>query len=114
MRIREIHIAVKRESKIPIPSIKPNHWINETPNKYRINADINEVMWESHIAVHECLNPIEIAFVRGSLSFSASCVLSKMSIFASIAKPIERITPAMEASVKTTPKNFTNAIRNNA
>ena len=32
MRIREIHIAVKRERRIPSPSMRPNPLMSEIPN----------------------------------------------------------------------------------
>lgn len=41
--ILDIHIAVKSESTIPIPSIRPNHLIKFTPNIKRITADVSDV-----------------------------------------------------------------------
>ena len=41
--MRDIHIAVKSESTIPIPSIRPNHLIKFTPNTKRITAAVSEV-----------------------------------------------------------------------
>jgi hypothetical protein len=104
-------MAVKRERRIPSPSMSPNPLIREIPKIYRIKAEVNEVICESQIAVHDLSNPRSVARSSGCHSRSASFIRSNMRIFASIASPIERITQAMEASVSTTQKNFTKAIK---
>ena len=41
--IRDIHIAVKSESTIPMPSIRPNHLIRFTQKMNKMIADVSDV-----------------------------------------------------------------------
>ena len=72
-------------------------------------AEVSDVICESQIAVQDLSKPIVIECSRFFPSRSASRIRSKIRIFASIARPIERITPAIEARVRTTPVIFTRA-----
>jgi hypothetical protein len=44
IRIRDTHIAVKRERTIPRPSINPNPLISDIPKIYRIIAEVSDVI----------------------------------------------------------------------
>lgn len=74
-------------------------------------AEVNEVICESQIAVHDFSKPILITFSVVSHALYASRIRSKIRIFASIARPIESIAPAIEARVRTAPEAFTRATR---
>jgi len=74
-----------------------------------MKATINPVICPSHIALNDCSNPSFKALSIFAPSLISSFILSKISIFASIAIPIERIRPAIEARVRIIPKNFTTA-----
>ena len=88
-------------------SIRPNHLIKFIPNINKTKATINQVTLLSHIADQDFLNHILVASSRSLPFFSSSLTLSKISILASIAIPIESISHAIEARVKTTPKLLT-------
>ncbi len=111
MRTRDTHIAVKSERTIPSPSISPNHLMSDIPKTYRITADVNEVMCESQIAVHDFVNPVVIALSIWCPARRDSFMRSKIRILASIASPIESMTQAIEARVRVTFVNLTRAIR---
>jgi len=59
------------------------------------------------MADHDRSKPIWIAFARDSFLRSSSFVRSKIRMFASIARPIERMRPAIEERVRTIQKSFT-------
>jgi len=72
-----------------------------TQNINNIRATISHVKLESQMAVHDFLNPIVVASSNFFHFFTSSLILSNISIFASIAIPIDRIKPAMDARVRT-------------
>jgi hypothetical protein len=72
-----------------------------------IVATIKPVTFESHIADQDFLNQIFVAEIIFSHDFNSSCILSNISIFASIAIQTDRINPAIEARVKVIPKILT-------
>ena len=58
INILETHIAVKRETTIQIASIAQNHFIIFIPKINKISATKSQVIFESQIAVQECLNQV--------------------------------------------------------
>lgn len=101
---------MKSESAIPIPSMRPNHLMRFTQNAKRMKAETKDVTCESHIALHDFSNPRMVASMRLCFSRRASFILSNIRIFASIASPMDRIMPAIDARVRTMPKDFTIAV----
>lgn len=69
---------------------------------------------ESQIAVHDFSKPIEMILSEATPSRIASRIRSKIRILASIARPIERIIPAIEARERVSQKDLIIAIRRNA
>jgi hypothetical protein len=65
----------------------------------KITATIRPVTFESQIADQDFLNQIFAALEVFSQFDNSSRILSKIKILASIAIQIERISPAIEASV---------------
>lgn len=63
------------------------------------------------MALHDFSNPIIVASIRLCFSRTASFIRSKINIFASIARPIESIIPAIDASVSTIPNDLTIAVK---
>ncbi len=103
----DTHITVNRETIIQIANIKPNPLIRLIQNTNRIIATMSPVTFESHIADHDFLNQVLAALVRDSHFFNSSLILSNIKILASIAIPIERISPAIEARVSVIHRIFT-------
>jgi hypothetical protein len=103
---RDTHIAVKSERAIPIRSASPKPLMSDTPKINNTMAEVIEVRCESQIAVQDFSNPRSVARANPFPSRIASFIRSKISTFASIANPIERITPAIPERVNTTQKNL--------
>ncbi|MDF1682644.1 MAG: hypothetical protein P1U46_02725 [Patescibacteria group bacterium] len=103
----DINITVKSETTIQSQSISQKPFIRFIQNINNINATINQVIFESHIAVQDFLNHISVAESISLPFFNSSLTLSNISIFASIAIQIESIRPAIEAKVSTIEKIFT-------
>gem|GEM_PF-621264 len=101
-------IAVIKLTIIQIPNIKPNHLIIFTQKINKIIEIISPVILESHIADQELSNQICIDFFLScfKLFLNSSFILSKIKILASIAIPIDKISPATEARVKIFQKDF--------
>jgi len=100
IRILEIHITEKSETIIQIANINPNPLIKLIQKINRIIATISPVTFESQIADQDFLNQILAALAIFSHLLSSSLILSNIKILASIAIPIERIKPAIEARVR--------------
>jgi hypothetical protein len=91
---------------IPKPRMNQNPLIRFIPNTKRMRATIRPVIFASQIAENDLSNHI---FTDSRIVFhclSSSFTLSNMRIFASIAIPIERTKPAIEARVRTTQNCF--------
>jgi hypothetical protein len=73
----------------------------------KIIATIRPVTLESQIADQDFLNQILAEFIIFSQDSNSSLILSKISIFASIAIQIESIKPAIEARVRVIQRTFT-------
>jgi len=61
----------------------------------------------SHIADHDFLNQTSTESAIFFHDFNSSLILSKINIFASIAIPIDNISHAIDARVKTVQNTFT-------
>jgi hypothetical protein len=94
---------VKRLTSIQRANINQNPLIILIPNIKRIAATISPVIFASQIAENDLSNHVLTASLRSAHFLSSSFTLSNMSIFASIAIPIESTNPAIEARVNTTP-----------
>jgi hypothetical protein len=75
-------------------------------NINNIIATINQVTFESHIADQDFLNHNLLASLKSFQSEISFLILSKISMLASIAIPIDKINQAIEANVKTIPKTL--------
>ena len=107
INILETHIAVKSETTIQIASIAQNHFIIFIPKINKISATKSQVIFESQIAVQECLNQVFIASFIFFHCWNSYFILSNIRIFASIAIQIDIINQAIEARVKTIQSAFT-------
>jgi hypothetical protein len=106
IKILLINITENRLTIIQIANIKPNHFIIFTQKINSIIEIISHVTFESHIADHDFTNQILIDFSKLFHIFNSSFILSNISILASIAIPIDKISPAIDAKVKTIHNNF--------
>jgi len=105
-------MAVNKLTIIHSHIISQNHLIIFIQKINKIKAIIRPVRLLSHIADQDLPNHSSTDFLSLCPSLILSLILSKISIFASIAIPIESINQAIEARVKTTQNAFTIASNN--
>lgn len=96
-------IAVNKVVITPINNVTANPLIGPSPKKYKINAVIIVVTFESKIAGIEFLNPSEMAICRLFPSLNSSLILSYMITLASTAIAMVNTIPAIPGKVITVP-----------
>ena len=104
-----IVIALNIETATPIARVNANPFTILVPQKYKIAQVIIVVIFESKILVNALSNPELIAVNNVLPAFNSSFVLSKIKILASTAIPIDKIKPAIPASVKVTENTLNKA-----
>lgn len=95
-------IALNMETPIPIARVSAKPLIDPVPKLKRMAVVIREETLESRIDDQALLKPVIRASCFGRPQRISSLILSKIKILASTAIPIERINPAIPASVKVT------------
>jgi hypothetical protein len=99
MNVRVTIIAENMLTIIPIAKVIAKPLIILVPNHERMRQVINEETFESRIESQARVKPSSIAASRVRPLRSSSFKRSKMRMLASTAIPIERIKPAIPASV---------------
>lgn len=89
--------------------MRPNHLIIFIQNIISMIEVINQVKWVSQIADHDLSNQSFIALSSLCHNVNSSFILANINIFESIAIPTESISPAIEARVRVSQKDFTKA-----
>jgi hypothetical protein len=88
------------ETRMPIASVSAKPRTNPVPNWNRIKLVIKLEILESRIEVHALAKPASIAKTRFFPQRISSFIRSNIKMLASTAMPIERINPAIPASVR--------------
>src|SRR3989344_6427366 len=90
----------------PSPNVSANPLTRLVPNQYKIAAVIKLETFESRIEDHARRNPSYIAPSRDLPARNSSFIRSKISILASPAIPMDKITTAMPADESVTGINL--------
>jgi len=94
--------AVNRVSSVPIPSMNANPLTSAVASANRMNAVMNVTTFASTIAANPRVYPVAIPDTIERPPLISSLTRSNMTMFASAAMPIVRITPAIPGSVSVT------------
>jgi len=106
-------MAENIEIKIPISSVIANPRTIPDPSQINIKAVMTDAIFESRIESHARENPVSIAS-RNDFPFSFSSFnRSKIKMLASTAAPMDKIKPAIPASVNVTGISLNTAKFNN-
>ena len=106
-RTLDTHIAENKETIIQIQSITQNPFIRFIQNMKSITAETKDVTCESHMADQDLSNQMFIDFNTSVFALISSLDLSNIRMFASMASPMESISPAIDDRVSTIQLIFT-------